>query len=113
MLVPAMSDMKKLLLLLLTTMLLHGMVRGQTGTNNNSWVGYALSNICRAHRYLIFNTLHGVLNKCTFYVKFDSSYLWQSQVEYEHYSTVSGLLVISPECFIEITPDFLCPFMSD
>ena len=26
----------------------------------------------------------------------------------EHYSTVSGL-VISLECFIEITPDFLCP----
>ena len=33
----------------------------------------------------------------------------------EHYSTVSGLirLVISLECFIEITPDFLCPFMND
>ena len=30
-------------------------------------------------------------------------------------STVSGLirLVISLECFIEITPDFLCPFMND
>ena len=28
---------------------------------------------------------------------------------------VSGLirLVISLECFIEITPDFLCPFMND
>ena len=36
-------------------------------------------------------------------------------VENEHYSTVSGLiqLVISLECFIEITPDFLCPFMND
>ena len=33
-------------------------------------------------------------------------------VENEHYSTVSGL-VISLECFIEITPDFLCPFMND
>ena len=35
--------------------------------------------------------------------------MWQSQVENEHYSTVSGLirLVISLECFIEITPDFL------
>ena len=33
----------------------------------------------------------------------------------EHYSTVCGLiqLVISLECFIEITPDFLCPFMND
>ena len=32
-----------------------------------------------------------------------------------HYSTVSGLiqLVISLECFIEITPDFLYPFMND
>ena len=41
--------------------------------------------------------------------------MWQSQVENEHYSTVSGLirLVISLECFIEITPDFLCPFMND
>ena len=41
--------------------------------------------------------------------------LWQSQVENEHYYTVSGLirLVISLECFIEITPDFLCPFMND
>ena len=36
---------------------------------------------------------------------------WQTQVENEHYSTVSGL-VISLECFIEITPDFLCPFMN-
>ena len=29
--------------------------------------------------------------------------------------TLSGLirLVISLECFIEITPDFLCPFMND
>ena len=29
----------------------------------------------------------------------------------QHYSTISGLiqLVISLECFIEITPDFLCP----
>ena len=42
-------------------------------------------------------------------------YVWQSQVENEHYSTVYGLLrlVISLECFIEITPDFLCPFMND
>ena len=40
--------------------------------------------------------------------------MWQSQVENEHYSTVSGLirLVISLECFIEITPDFLYPFMN-
>ena len=37
--------------------------------------------------------------------------MWQSQVENEHYSTVSGLIqvVISLECFIEITPDFPCP----
>ena len=35
--------------------------------------------------------------------------------ENEHYSTLSGLirLVIFLECFIEITPDFLCPFMND
>ena len=41
--------------------------------------------------------------------------MWQSQVENEHYSTVSGLirLVISLECFIEITPDFLCPFNNE
>ena len=41
--------------------------------------------------------------------------MWQSQVENEHYSTPSGLigLVISLECCIEITPDFLCPFMND
>ena len=34
---------------------------------------------------------------------------------HRYYSTVSGLirLVISLECFIEITPDFLCPFMND
>ena len=37
--------------------------------------------------------------------------LWKLQLENEHYSTVSGL-VISPECFIAITPDFLCPFMN-
>ena len=40
-------------------------------------------------------------------------YMWQSQVENEHYSTVSGLIQLSLECFIEITPDFLCPFMND
>ena len=42
-------------------------------------------------------------------------WMWQSQVENEHYSTLSGLiqLVTSLECFIEITPDFLCPFMND
>ena len=41
--------------------------------------------------------------------------LWQSQVENEHYSTLSGLirLVISLKCSIEITLDFLCPFMND
>ena len=39
----------------------------------------------------------------------------QSQVENEHYSTLSGKspIVISKKCFIEITPDFLCPFMND
>ena len=39
-------------------------------------------------------------------------HMWQTQVEN---STVSGLirLVVSLECFIEITPDFLCPFMND
>ena len=51
------------------------------------------------------------------YWVFDQSgcHMWQSQVENEHYSSVSGLirLVISLECFIEITPDFLCPFMND
>ena len=38
-----------------------------------------------------------------------------TQVENEQYSTLSGLirLVISLECFVEITPDFLCPFMND
>ena len=44
-------------------------------------------------------------------------YMWQSQVENKHYSTVSGLIrlviILSLECFIEITPDFLCPFMND
>ena len=37
--------------------------------------------------------------------------MWQSQVENEQYSTASGpiQLVISLECFVEITPDFLCP----
>ena len=42
--------------------------------------------------------------------------MWQSQVENEHYSTVCGRLiqlVIFLECFIEITPEFLCPFMND
>ena len=41
-------------------------------------------------------------------------YMWQSQVENEHYSTLSGpiQLVISLECFIETTPDFLYLFMN-
>ena len=36
-------------------------------------------------------------------------------VENEHYSTLSGLirLVVSLECFMKITPYFLCPFMND
>ena len=61
--------------------------------------------------------------------------MWQSQVENEHYSTLSVLIqlfvvdtgrkrtlfhckwansisYISLECFIEIAPDFLCPFMN-
>ena len=39
--------------------------------------------------------------------------MWQSQVENEHYSTVSGLiqLGISLESSVEITPDFLCPLI--
>ena len=43
------------------------------------------------------------------------THVWQSQVENEHYSTLSGLirLVIFLEYFIEITPDFLYPFMND
>ena len=42
------------------------------------------------------------------------NYVWQSQVENKHYSTLSGLnrLFISLECFVEITPDFLCPFIN-
>ena len=38
-----------------------------------------------------------------------------SHRENEHYSALSGLirLVRSLECFIEITPDFLGPFMND
>ena len=37
------------------------------------------------------------------------THMWQTQVD------LSGLIqvVISLECFIEITPDFLCPFMND
>ena len=50
-----------------------------------------------------------------FGLKMDNIRMWQSQVDNEHHSTLSGLfqLVISLECFIEITPDFLCPFMND
>ena len=48
---------------------------------------------------------------CTLQIE-GPAHTWQSQVENEHYSTVCGL-VISLECFIEITPDFLCPFMND
>ena len=39
-------------------------------------------------------------------------HMWQSQVENWANALLSGL-VISLECFIEITPDFLCPFMND
>ena len=35
--------------------------------------------------------------------------MWQTQVENEHYSTVYMWANLSLECFIEITPDFLCP----
>ena len=40
-------------------------------------------------------------------------YIWTPgtlmlDLENEHFSTVSGLIRV--ECFIEITPDFLCPF---
>ena len=40
-------------------------------------------------------------------LKLHALYMWESQVENEHYSTVSGLVIIIS---IEITPDFLCPF---
>ena len=53
-----------------------------------------------------------VVNEHGLLCSYSYNYMWQSQVEYEHYSTVSGL-VISLECFIEITPDFLCPSMND
>ena len=41
--------------------------------------------------------------------------MWQSQVGKKNYSTLSGLIqvVISLECFVEINPDFPCPFMND
>ena len=54
---------------------------------------------------------------CVLYMCGTESYnyvlTWQTQVENEHYSTVSGLVILSLECFIEIIPDFLCPFMND
>ena len=43
---------------------------------------------------------------------YSHSMLWQSQVENEHYFTLSGL-VASQECFIKMTPDLPCPFMND
>ena len=75
--------------------------------------------------YLEEKPLQAALMLNTYYERNTSMYcfeesvayvhMWQSQVENKHYSTVSGLirLVISLECFIEITPDFLCPFMND
>ena len=52
---------------------------------------------------------------CSGVVIYSGLQMWQSQIENEHFSTLSGIirLVISLECFIEITPDFLCPFMND
>ena len=56
-----------------------------------------------------------VSSVCMYVYTYVCMYMWQTQVENEHYSTLSGLirLAISLECFIEITPDFLCPFMND
>ena len=45
-----------------------------------------------------------------FYIIMNRLVLYVCEVENEHYSTVSGRIL---ECFIEITPDFLCPFMND
>ena len=58
------------------------------------------------HRYVAMELAHNIMY---------THHVWQSQVENEHYSTVCGLIrfVISLECFIEITLDFLCPFMND
>ena len=57
-------------------------------------------------------SLLGGYGKCvvglTFYLDI---IMWQSQVENEHYSTVSRLIQLVI-CFIGITPYFLCPFMN-
>ena len=51
--------------------------------------------------------IEGALKRCPM-----KSYMWQSQVENEHYFILSGLNSIG-YILIEITPDFLCPFMND
>ena len=70
--------------------------------------------ICNGN-FILTCTVHEAFKHKYIHMHTSHMYMWQSQVENEHYSTVSGLiqLVISLECFIEITPDFLCPFMND
>ena len=79
-----------------------GEARGRGRRGNTRGVRYHLE-------YVIYTICQGNLYNS------GHIHMWQSQVENEHYSTVSGLirLVISLECLTEITPDFLCPFMND
>ena len=52
-----------------------------------------------------YDIVYKYIRTCDVYINYVCT--WQSQVENEHYSTLSGLiqLVISLECFVEITPD--------
>ena len=85
---------------------------GRTGEADSSGSGGgAQGSSTRVQRVQSSNseaTNRGIENTRQWFVNF---HMWQSRVENEHYSTVSGLirLVIRNE----ITPDFLCPFMND
>ena len=58
-------------------------------------------------------SIHAFLGYIIIMSQARNTYMWQSQVENENYSTLSGPIQLSLECFIEITPDLMCPFMND
>ena len=85
--------------------------------------GYECAGICNAFPNATLNkvtSVHRLCLRCHYILShsmtLNITYLHETYVAVTgYYSTVSGLirLVISLECFIEITPDFLCPFMND
>ena len=75
-----------------------------------------LSSVYRREAVLLSEVTSGNLcSEAAIFFRGSIQYCMTVHVVVTHYSAVCGLirLVISLECFIEITPEFLCSFMND